>query len=144
MESRNNQYFEGTLQLRNPDEKIINYVEKAVKEAKKVFIARTVKTTNGIDLYLSSNKFLRSLGNKLKRKFRGELKESPQLFTKNRQTSKNVYRLNVMFRLHGLKIGDVVTVREERIKITSVGKKVFGKELKTGKKVTVDIKELIK
>ncbi|MDP7180275.1 MAG: NMD3-related protein [Candidatus Woesearchaeota archaeon] len=144
MEGKNNDYFEGTLQLRNPDEKIINYVEKTVKESKKVFIARTVKTTNGVDLYLSSNKFLRSLGNKLKRKFRGELKESPQLFTKNRQTSKNVYRLNVMFRLHGLKIGDIVTVRDERIKITSVKKKVFGKELKTGKKVTVDYKELIK
>jgi len=54
---------------------------------------------NGIDFYLTSQRYAQSLGKKLKKTFKGELKISSKLFTVNRQTSKNVYRVNVLFRL---------------------------------------------
>ena len=66
----------------------MEFVEKQVENDKKVWIARKVEAKNGVDYYMSSNKFLRQLGKRLKRSFKGELKESRKLFSRNRKTSK--------------------------------------------------------
>lgn len=136
------QYFEGILQLRNPNKEVINYIEKRIKEKSSVFLAKKVDVVNGIDFYISSNRFLRSLGRRLQKQFGGELKISPRLYSRNRQTSRDVYRLNVLFRLPEYKKGDIVTVKGEKIKILSLGKKVFGKNLVTGRKVRFGYGEL--
>jgi|TARA_B100001971_G_C18114028_1_gene495801 NMD protein affecting ribosome stability and mRNA decay len=140
--NKHDQYFEGTLQLRNPNDEVINYIERRVNERDDVFIAKAEKVTNGIDFYLSSNRFLKNLGKKLQKKFKGELKLSPKLFSRNRQTSKNVYRLNVLFRLPTCKCGDIIKIRGEKIKVLKLGNKIFGKNRDTGKKVNIDYKEL--
>ncbi len=93
------QYFEGTLQLRNPNEEVLNFISNQFKRNEKVWIAKQERLKTGIDLYVSSNKFLLKLGKKLKKSFKGELKTSRTLHTKNRLTSKNVYRVTVLFRL---------------------------------------------
>ena len=95
------EYFEGILQLRNPDKEVIKFIRNQVKKQfdKGIFINKEVNTKNGIDFYLTSKRFLRTLGNKLNKQFKGELKISPQLFSRNKQTSKDIYRINVLFRL---------------------------------------------
>ena len=95
----NPQYFEGILQLRNPNEEVLNFISNQFKRNEKVWIAKQERLKTGIDLYISSNKFLLALGKKLKKSFKGELKTSRKLHTKNRLTSKNVYRVTVLFRL---------------------------------------------
>ncbi len=95
---KNPDYFEGTLQLRNPHEEVLNFIRNQFKNNSKVWIAKEERLKTGIDLYISSNKFLLSLGKKLKKSFKGELKISRKLFTKNRLTSKMVYRMTVLFR----------------------------------------------
>ena len=92
-------YYEGILQLRNPNEEVINFVRNQFKNNEKVWIAKQEKLKTGIDLYVSSNKFLLSLGKKLKKSFKGELKTSRKLHSRNRVTSKNIYRVTVLFRL---------------------------------------------
>ncbi len=92
-------YYEGILQLRNPSEEVINFVRNQFKKNQKVWIAKQEKLKTGTDLYISSNKFLLSLGKKLKNSFNGELKTSRKLHSRNRVTSKNIYRVTVLFRL---------------------------------------------
>ena len=96
---KNPQYFQGILQLRNPHEESIRFIRNQFKKNPKVWIAKEVNIKTGIDFYVSSNKFLMSLGKKLKKSFKGELKVSRKLHTKNRLTSKNVYRVTVLFRI---------------------------------------------
>ena len=54
------QYFEGVLQLRQPNEMIIEYIQKEFMHAKKrgVFSTKTEKVTNGLDFYTTSNSFI--------------------------------------------------------------------------------------
>ena len=92
-------YYEGTLQLRNPNEEVINFIKNQFKNNEKVWVAKYETLKTGIDIYISSNRFLLALGKKLKKSFKGELKTSRKLHTKHKMTSKEVYRVTVLFRL---------------------------------------------
>ena len=139
--SDNPQYFEGNLQLRDPTEEIISFVLDEIDKGD-VHIAKQTKLKNGLDLYLSSNKFLRSLGKKLQAKFGGEVKESATLHTRSRQTSKDLYRVTLMFRPINFKVGDIITYREEQYRVMSLGKKVNLRSMKTAKKAMIYYKDL--
>ena len=93
------QYYEAVLQLRNPNKEAVHCIENAINKRKDVFIAKKVKVTNGIDFYISSQRFTKSLGKLLKKSFKGELKESRKLFGFDRQKSKQIYRGTVLFKL---------------------------------------------
>ena len=82
------QYFEGILQLRNPSTEVLDFLMKKMKE-QHISIAKETKTKDGIDLYLSSRKFIKNISHKLQKQFGGELKQSPTLFSHNKQTSKD-------------------------------------------------------
>ena len=137
-------YFQGILQLRNCNQEVIDFVENQIEKAerKDVYVSKKVKVIGGVDIYLTSNKFLRSLGKKLKKSFNGELKESEKLFSRNRQTQKNIYRLNVLFRLTKFKKGDIVEFRGRKVKIMNIGSKVQAKEVETGKRIILKLNEL--
>jgi len=92
-------YYEGKLQLRNPNEEVLNFIRNQFRNNEKVWIAKEERLKTGIDLYISSNRFLLSLGKKLKKSFKGELKTSRKLFSKSRITSKQLYRVTVLFKL---------------------------------------------
>ena len=93
------QYYEAVLQLRNPNKEAINCIVNAVEKRKDVFIAKQVKLKTGIDFYISSQRFTKSLGRLLKKSFKGELKESRKLYGFDRQKSKQIYRGTVLFRI---------------------------------------------
>lgn len=142
MNDKHQDYYEGILQLRNPNGKVIEFVRSSVDKRKDVFISKEKKVENGIDFYFSSQRFLRALGKKLKTKFSGELKESRKLHTENRLTSRKVYRVNVLFRVLPFKKGGIVTYRGDKIKIKSIGKLISGIDVKTGKKVSFKTEEI--
>ena len=132
------EYFEGTLQLREVTPELLKFVKKDIAEHEGVHIAKETAKGKSVDLKMSSAKYMRSLGRRLSKSFNGELSETVKLFTKNKQTGKDVYRVNVLFRIRNYKIGDVVESRGRRIKIKTLGKKVSGIDVDTGKKVFVD------
>ncbi len=93
------QYFEAKLQLRPFNKKVYEFIKSEIDKRDKVFIAKEVKLKEGIDIYISSQKYTRSLGAKLRKVFGGEVKITRSLFSINRMTSKKVYRVTVLFRL---------------------------------------------
>ena len=64
-----------------------------------VKIRLVVEVYTGVDLYVTSQRFARALGKRLKKRFDGELVMSRQLFTRDFYTAKEVYRVTVLFRL---------------------------------------------
>ncbi len=134
-------YYEGVLQLRHVNDEIINFVLNQIIKRGNVAITKTVKFSNGVDLYITSQKYIRILGKKLKDSFGGELKISSKLHTRNKQ-GKYLYRVNVLFKISKYKKGDIVSIRGEKVRLITIGKKIFAKDLKTGKKVTIRSNDL--
>ncbi len=132
------EYFEGVLQVRNPNPDIEKFIDAFFK-AEKAFISKMDKVKGGLDLHISSRKKLHELGGKLQVRFGGTLKESPRLFSRNTQTSKEVYRLTVYYLAPYYKEGDAIAVDGKVMKVTKVGKMVHGTDA-SGRSVAFDPK----
>lgn len=138
----NSEYFEAILQLRKPRDEIVEFIEHETKARKTAFIAKKKKVQNGIDFYMSSQHFSQSLGKKLQQKFGGELKISQKLYSRNRLTSKETYRVSIFFRPFDFKVGDVVKIGDKIVSISALGRKnIAGTDLFTNKKANVEIKD---
>ncbi len=137
------QYFEGILQLRNPSKEVVEFIEEQYPKMKKkkVYVTKIKKVKGGFDYYITSKKYIQSFGRKLRQHFGGILKISPQLFSRDRQTSKDIYRVNVLLKLYGFKKGDILKINNKIIKVTSLDKKVTGTNLTTNKKTTFKIED---
>jgi NMD protein affecting ribosome stability and mRNA decay len=133
-------YFEGTLQLRGADDKLADYVKAdiAAHANEGVHVAKATGRGGNLDFKLTSAKYMRALGKRLKQRFNGELTETSKLFSKDKQTGKEIHRVTVLFRMRGYKVGDVVESRGRKVKIKTVGKRVSGVDTETGKKVFVE------
>ncbi len=134
-------YFEGILQLRNPSQEVVDFVEDSVERDKKCWVSEIKEVRNGLDFYLSSNQYLKTLGKKLKEKFPGELKMSSSLHTKSK-TGKDLYRGTVLFRFIDIKKGDQIEDKGEEYEVLGVGTKVLMKNIKTGKKKQLGFEEI--
>ena len=134
-------YFQGILQLRDVNDEIYSFVHNQLKKRADVAVTKTVNYDNGKDLYLTSQKFIRIIGKKLKESFGGELKLSSKLHTKSK-TGKDLYRVNAFYRPLKYKRGDVVSVRGDDVKILQIGRRIFARDLKTGKKMRIRIEDL--
>ncbi|MDP3918739.1 MAG: NMD3-related protein [Nanoarchaeota archaeon] len=93
-------YYEAIIQLRPYNEEVFSFIEREILKAKKeVMVAKIDEIKVGLNIYLSSMKFARSLATKLKKTFHsGELKTTRKLHTRDKLTSKDVYRVTILFR----------------------------------------------
>jgi len=144
MQSKHRNYYEGILQLRNINNEIIEFTIKKIEKQENIFISNLKKVTNGFDIYISSQRYLRNLGIILQNRYGGQLIISTKLHTRNRVTSREVHRVNVLFRSPNFKKGDIIEYKGEKIKIISMHKKVFAKDMKTGKKLNISFKDLFR
>lgn len=92
-------YYEAIIQIRPYNENVVNFILQEIKNKKNVFIAKDVVLKEGVNFYITSNSFAKTLGKQLKKRFKGTLKVTRTLFSCNRLTSENMYRLTVLFRL---------------------------------------------
>lgn len=93
------QYFEAKFQLRPYDENVLKFVYNLIDKGN-VLISKEVKSKTGIDLYLTSKKFMiMILQKQLRKHFEGEFKLTRSLFGVDRKTSKQLYRSTLLFRL---------------------------------------------
>ena len=92
-------YYEAIIQLRPKNTELIQFVVHAADQRKDVFISEVKENKTGFDVYISSQRFARTLGKMMKDRFKGTLKVTRTLFKKDRQTSKTLYRATILFRL---------------------------------------------
>ena len=139
-------YFEGILQVREPTDQVIDFIYNQIEKQKKewIKITKISYVRNGIDFNLTSKKYLRTLGKKLQANFGGTVKEAPQLFSRDHQTGKDIYRLNVSFRPSSFKKNDIIERKTRVYKILSFAKEITAEDLETRKKTTIKFKEPIK
>ena len=134
-------YFQGILQLRNVNKEVIDFVRQQINKRDDVAITKIVRQPNGFDYYITSQKYIQTIGKKLRESFGGFLKTSSRLHTRSR-TGKDLYRVNVLFRISQYKAGSVVNIRGDNYKIIRMGYKIFAKEVKTGRKKTLRVEDL--
>ena len=147
MEDKNpkaDNYFEGILQLRDIEDEVIEYATGECKKRSIFMIAKIKAYKNGIDLFMQSNKFLKTLGKKLSSKFNGELTISAKLHTRDKQTSKDLYRITTLFRQCQIKKGDLIIVKGDEYKVVGVTKKVNLRSVNDGKKVSYSFRDISK
>ena len=133
----NDQYFEGILQLRNPTKEIMRFVYSVQEKGGIRLVSKEKKVPNGYDLYFMYNKKLLNVGKMLKESFPGRLEVSSRLFSRNRQTSREVYRMSVLFRHFSIKKGDNINFKGDSMKILSLGEKILVQDIYTGKKYSI-------
>ena len=136
-------YYQGILQLRDVNEEMIGFVQKQIAKRGDVAITKTARLPNGVDLYITSQKFIRIVGKKLRDNFGGELKISSKLHTRSKE-GKDLYRINALFRPLRYKRGDIISVRGDEVKLLHVGRREFARDLKSGKKVAIRSADLPK
>lgn len=96
----NDTYLEGILQLRGCNDKVRDFVLDYVNKnaLKGVNINKMKKVKGGEDFVFNNKHHLRRIAELLKKKFKGEMKQSAQHFSEDKNTGKPIYRLNVLFR----------------------------------------------
>ncbi|MBI2647603.1 hypothetical protein HYW99_03940 [Candidatus Woesearchaeota archaeon] len=134
-------YYEGILQLRNVNADILDFLYNKIKARKDIAIIKEVKFCNGLDLYITSQKYTRTLGKLLKESFGGELKVSSKLHTRSKE-GKRLYRINVLFRAVRFKVGDIISVRGNKLRVTRISEKIFAKDINTGRKIALKYEEI--
>ena len=139
-------YYEGILQLRNEKSEMFgeckSEIEQSVHLREQVSITNKKKVKGGVDYYITDKKYLRSLSSNLHQKYGGELKISPHLHTTDRQSSKHVYRLNVLLRLPEFNVDDIIKSNGYYYKIASFSSdKVYGNNLEDGKSKPINMKD---
>jgi NMD protein affecting ribosome stability and mRNA decay len=131
------EYFEGELQLRNITPEIDSFIKEYIGDTE-LFISDRKKNRNGIDLKLSDQKKLQNLAHQLQKRFGGQLKISPRIYSKDRQSSKEIYRVNAFYKAPDYHAGEAVKIDNKIILVSDVKKNISGTDLKTGKKVSVN------
>ncbi len=97
-EQKHHDYFESIVQLRPLDKDLYNWVIRDI-ENNKVGISKEVVTKNGFDIYTDSNQYALKLGKKLKKRFKGKVTLSRALHSTHKMTSKQLFRVTMLFRM---------------------------------------------
>ena len=137
-------YFEGILQLRDVDNEVMDYaVNQAEKQKQRgIFITKKLKVRNGFDIYLTKKGYIYELARELLNRFGGETKLSRKLFSRDKLRSKDIYRINVLFRQSKFRKGDILKMDNELFKVKNIDKNLTAFNIKTGKKTSIRPKHL--
>jgi len=135
-------YFQSILQVRNSTGEINAFIKSEIaKQAEKGIHLNKEEsvdaTDDNIDFYITSQSYARTLAEKVRKNFGGIIKKNAQLFSINWETSKNLYRLNILLELPNYKKDDVIKKGDDLFKIVSFDKKVHVTNLKNNHKTSL-------
>lgn len=132
-------YFEGILQIRNASDEIYNFIRhdltrnkvRGVHITKEIIIDTQGKDR---DYYYTDKKYLRIIAEKLRQHFGAIVKHNAQLFSIDWETSKNLYRLNVLVEFPKYSKNDVIKIEKQLYRIISMDEKIHVLNLNTNTK----------
>ena len=129
------QYFEGVLQLRDVTDEVIDWAHDEIIRVGRARIAKAKEVRGGADIYLSDQHYMQGLGRQLREKFGGILKISGRQFMTDHMTSRQIYRMAVLFKQLPCKMGNIITLHGEEWKVTGLGNQISLQNVKSGKKM---------
>ena len=107
-------------------------------------ISKITIAKEGFDFYLVSRSTLHRLQGCLAARFGGYTKSSNKLVTKNRLSSKLVYRSVIFFRAFPFQVGDIILLEKHPLKLLKISERVSAKDLATGKTISFKFEERVK
>lgn len=141
-------YFEAVLQIRGSNEAVlergVEYIQGRVEDLRHrgLFVNKIERFDDGFDLYMTSNQMAQRIGREMLDKFGGELKVNSRLFSHNKQTSKDLYRLNVFLKLPGFTRGDFIVLDERVFYVDKLGRKIKIIDMANGSSRILDYKQM--
>ena len=130
-------YFEGILQLRNPNKEILSFITKQIQKNKQI-LAKTEGLKQGFDLYFQNKKFMASLATKIIKEFGGKIKKTATLHTKDNLTSKDLYRQTIFIEFPKFLKQDVIEIETNIYLVKDMRKKLGVFNLIKEKKEKID------
>jgi NMD protein affecting ribosome stability and mRNA decay len=135
-------YWEGIIQTRNMTPERTNALFTTIsKHAPRIRIMKTAPNDKGVDYYVTNHRIAASIAEKLHRRLGGTYISAPKIFTRDRQTQKEVYRVTYNLVFPDFEEGDVIVQDDKIVLIQSMGKQCKGLDLKTGKRALVEFEE---
>lgn len=138
-------YFEGIVQIRAHNRipsheeleqcKGIAYdIANKLKQKgnRLAFISKTVKLSEGLDLYVGEARMGKQICQAIANTLGGEFTQSPKLV--GRKDGVEVYRITFAFRLPEFMRGDIISIGDKVIEVISLKKYIKGIDLHTGKR----------
>lgn len=146
--SKNNDlYYEGAIQLRAVTPEIYDATMQIIKSMsdRGVFANKVEPNGDGnYDIRLSNQRFIKTIALELQRRFGGSIQNDAKLFSYNKQTSKNIYRVNVTYTAVPFKKHDIITnVAGDLYSIDAINKTINARNLDTGLPKKFTAKELL-
>lgn len=134
---KGSKYYEGVVQIRNKNhssyDEIVEKLHSSMNK-KNVFSTKIIELKSGIDVYVSSKRFIQSFLKDVQKRYGGEVKLSPKLFSVSK-SGKELYRLTGVIHLPELQKGDIIDSKNGLFIIDSMNRDIIhGRELKNLKK----------
>ena len=134
---KNERYYEAVLQLRHASEEAQRWTEQRLA-SEGVHISQREYVPEGIDYYLSSARFLRTLSREQRDRFGAEVTLTAKLFSQDKLTSRKLFRTVALVKMPPYHAGCVVFCEGKVIYLTSVsGEKLAGIDMSSGKRVSM-------
>jgi len=139
-------YFEGILQVRNASNEVLDFIKNdlAKNRSKGFHINKETyidDTGLNVDYFYTNKGYMRIVAEKLKNHFGAVLKQNAQLFSINWETSKNIYRLNILVELPKYHKNDVIKIGTQLFKIVSMDEKIHVLNLENNSKTLIAHKD---
>ena len=139
-------YFEGILQVRNATSEMKDFIRNdLLRNKSKGFHINKEEyiddTGNNIDYYYTNKGYMRVVAEKLKNHFGAVLKQNAQLFSINWETSKNIYRLNILVQMPNYHKNDVIKIGKQLFRIVSMDEKIHVVDMGNNSKTLIAHKE---
>lgn len=135
-------YYESILQIKNATPEVLEFVATAVEKVqnKGIYITKHVLKPRRADLFLTDQTFTKRLAHKIQGEYGGTIQLHPKLFSKNKQSGKQLFRLTVLLDLPKIKKNDVVVVDGKLYRVKSVRDRLHLVDV-SGKKTSVPYAE---
>lgn len=139
-QTQSTQSFQGILQVRTRSPEVqrsCSQIISSLMRKKDSSIVKIDDMANGADIYFSDKRHMKGIAEKISALLGGTASLNPQLFSRDRQKSRNIYRLNILLELPHFSIGDAVDYDGVPALIAKLGKQMRAISLITGRKISL-------
>ncbi len=146
-------YYEAIVQLRaenrfpTADERskckdiADNVINRLQKRDRMTFISDIRELREGIDIYVVPTYAGEQISKAIIERFGGNFSRAAKLA--GRREGRDLYRVSFAVRLPQFRVGDIISIGDHIIDITSMGKRIIGTNLKTGTRFNSDLGDVV-